>query len=181
MMTDSQIVQSCLDGRIEAYRTIMDRYREHAMGLAMNILLNHQDAEDACQEAFLKAYNNLPKFDPAKSFKNWFSTLLFNHCLDQIRKKKRFFFFINRYQKEEKAKTVIEPANPGVFDILDGGFLSRLSPGERTSLYLWAREGYSGAEIAAALGCSPNTAHVYLFRARAKLKAWFKENKNAAS
>lgn len=181
MMTDSEVVQSCLEGRLESYRTIMDKYKAHAMGLALHVLLNYQDAEDACQEAFLKAYSNLRKFDSAKSFKNWFSALLFNHCLDQLRKKKRFDFFINRYKKEEKARTVTEPSGPGPFDMLDSGFLRRLTPGERTSLYLWAQEGYSGAEIASALDCAPSTAHVYLFKARAKLKSWLKENQHAAS
>ena len=56
--------------------------------------------------------------------------------------------------------------------------LSRLSPAERASLYLWSQEGCSGEEIATVLGCSPKTAYVHLFRARTKVKAALKEEKH---
>ncbi len=56
--------------------------------------------------------------------------------------------------------------------------LHHLSPRERLSIYLWSQEGYTGSEIASVLGCSHKTAHVYLYKAREKLKALLKEKKN---
>ena len=177
-MTDSELVRSSLEGNLESYRAIMERYRQSAMGVAMNILANYQDAEDTCQDAFLRAYQNLEKFDPARSFKNWFYTLVSNLCLDRIRKRRSFRDFLGRYQKEDEAAAVTHPDDPAPREFLEARFLRRLTPRERTSLYLWAQEGYSGADIASVLGCSEKTVHVYLFRARTKIRTLMKEKEN---
>jgi len=174
-MTDNALVRRCLEGNMESYRTLMDRYREQAMALALNILANYQDAQDACQEAFLKAFQNLDRFDLERNFKNWFYALLSHVCLDQVRKRNRFRHFIGRLRGQDRLTESVSAPNPGVPTYQAMGLLSRLRPKERTAIYLWSQEGYSGAEIAAVLGCSPKTAHVHLFRARARLKAILKE------
>ncbi len=180
-MTDNELVQSCLEGNMESYRTLMERYRGQAMALALNILANYQDAEDASQEAFLKAFRNLERFDPRKPFKNWFYALLSHHCLDELRTRRRFHRLVAGLRKEEEEELAASSPNPGAGPRLDFSLLNRLRPKERTALYLWSQEGYSGAEIAAVLACSQKTAHVHLFRARTKLRAILKEERNASS
>jgi RNA polymerase sigma-70 factor (ECF subfamily) len=178
-MTDNELVQSCLKGNMESYRTLMNRYREQAMALALNILANYQDAEDACQDAFLKAFQNLERFDLERSFKSWFYVLLSHLCLDQIRKKNRFRHFFGRFLSRDTMSTAVpEASNPSLHPKLELKLLGRLRPKERTAIFLWSQEGYSGSEIAAVLGCSPKTAHVHLFRARTRLKAILKEEMN---
>ncbi|MGB8951438.1 MAG: RNA polymerase sigma factor [Candidatus Aminicenantales bacterium] len=177
-MTEIELVKSCLEGNVESYRGLMNKYSESAMAVALNILLNYEDAEDACQEAFLRAYQNLKKFDLKKNFKNWFYAILLNLCVDRIRKKKRFHHFLSRLQRKEMERTVIRPVNPAAGPVLETKFLRHLSPRERISLYLWSQEGCSGAEIASILGCSLSTAHVYLFRARTKLRVLMREKEN---
>ncbi len=180
-MTDTELVRSCLEGNMDSYRTLMERYRDRAMALALNVLANYQDAEDASQEAFLRAFRSLDKFDPQKNFKSWFFAVLTHLCLDQIRRRKRHLRFIDRLRIEEKDALAVPVSNPGVGRNLDFTLLNRLRPKERTALYLWSHEGYSGAEIAAVLACSQRTAHVHLFKARSKLKAILKEEKNESS
>jgi RNA polymerase sigma-70 factor, ECF subfamily len=177
-MTDNELVRSCLGGDMASYRTLVDRYRGQAMAMALNILANYQDAEDACQEVFLKAYRNLSGFDLDRSFKNWFYALLSHHCLDVIRKRKRFFHLIGRLQNQSAVAAAPAASNPGLERKLEPRLLRFLRPKERTAIYLWSQEGYSGAEIAAVLGCSEKTAHVYLFRARTRLRALLKEKQN---
>lgn len=180
-LTDSELVRGCLEGNMDSYRELMERYRGRAMALALNILANFQDAEDATQEAFLRAYWRLEGFDQQRNFKNWFFTLLSHHCLDQVRKKKRFHRLVERLRNTEREALTVSRSNPGALPKIDTSLLNRLRPKERTALYLWSQEGYSGAEIAAVLACSEKTAHVHLFRARAKLKALLKEERNASS
>jgi RNA polymerase sigma-70 factor (ECF subfamily) len=178
-MTDSELVQSSLKGNMESYRMLMDRYREQAMALALNILANYQDAEDACQEAFLKAFQNLERFDLERSFKNWFYVLLSHLCLDQVRKRNRFRFLVGHVLSRDAAAAAVAAApNPGPSPFPGLKLLGRLRPKERTAIFLWSQEGYSGAELAAALGCSQKTAYVHLFRARTRLKAILKEETN---
>ena len=178
-MTDSELVRECLEGRTEFFRELMDRYRDHAMGVAVNILANREDAEDACQEAFLKAFRRLDTFDEGRSYKNWFYALLSNHCLDMVRKRTRFKGFLGRFRHEEPNVSPAAGTVPASAEGLDFRYLRPLAPKERMALYLWAQEGYSSAEVAAFLGCKPNTAAVHLHRARAKLKTMLKEKADA--
>jgi len=70
-MDDNAIIATCLRGRGEEFRDIVDRHQGPALAMALNILRNRQDAEDICQEAFVQAYRNLAQFDPQKSFRPW--------------------------------------------------------------------------------------------------------------
>jgi RNA polymerase sigma-70 factor (ECF subfamily) len=178
-MTDSELVRECLDGRTDCYRELMDRYRDHAMAVAVNLLANREDAEDACQEAFLKAFRRLNTFDEGRSYKNWFYALLSNHCLDMIRKRTRFKGFLGRFRHEEPCATPAEGSAGRGAEDLDFRYLRPLAPKERMAMYLWAQEGYSSAEIAAFMGCRPNTAAVHLHRARTKLRTILKERTDA--
>ncbi len=177
-MKDNDLVRECLKGNVEVYRHLMDRYRDYVMAVALNILMNYEDALDVCQEAFLKAYRNLDKFDLQKNFKNWFYSLVYNCCLDHLRQRKRFFKMLGKFRIETRTDDFSESPNPAFSQWEGFRLLSHLSPRERITIYLWSQEGYTGSEIASVLGCSHKTAHVYLYRAREKLKALLKEKKN---
>lgn len=174
-MSDIELIRSCLQGDAEAYRGIMEKYRHGAFALALNVLRNREDAEDVCQDSFLKAFHNLDKFDVRGSFKNWFYTLLYRSCIDSIRKKRRFFDFFSKFKAEPLASSFQRAPNPKTEEKIEARFLQRLSPNERLSVYLWANEGYTSEEIASVLRCSPSTARVNLFKARKKIKAMLEE------
>ncbi|MBM3297014.1 MAG: RNA polymerase sigma factor [Candidatus Aminicenantes bacterium] len=178
-MEDRELVQGCLEGRVEFYREIMEKYGAQAMALSMNMLMDLQDAEDACQEAFLRTYRNLGRFDSGRSFKNWFFAILANVCRDALRGRRRRRALMEKALKEDAVATVVrDPGAPLALD-LGPSVLARLSPQERLCLHLWANEECSANEMAAVLGCSRPTASVYLHRARKKLKAALNEEKHA--
>jgi RNA polymerase sigma-70 factor (ECF subfamily) len=176
-MSDKDSIQRCLKGEVEEFRNIVDRYSGPAMALALNVLRNREDAEDACQEAFIKALQNLNRLDLNKDFKNWFYTLLLNRCLDRLRKKKRFYIFYNQWKNETAALTSEGSSNPLPCRRWDELLMKLLTPKERASLFLWAQEGYSSEERACMLRCSPSTARVHLYKARKKIKT-FLEREN---
>jgi RNA polymerase sigma-70 factor (ECF subfamily) len=176
-MNDNQLVRECLRGDTEEFKKIVEKYRGKVMAMALNILGNREDAEDACQETFLQTYSNLDRFDMEKSFSNWLLSILYKRCLDQLRKRRRFFAFYKR-AKGEAEESIGSPRlrlskqNPHLHSLLE-----RLSPKERTTLHLWAGEGYTSKEIAEVLKCSPNTARIHLHKARKKIKSLLgKEN-----
>jgi len=162
---------------MESYRELMIKYKDYAMAVALNVLTNYEDAQDVCQEAFFKAFQNLAQFDLQKNFKNWFYALLFHKCLDHLRKQKRFAGMLGKFRKETSIENSLQPENEAFSHSTELQLLNRLNPKERISLYLWSQEGYSGPEIASVLGCSSKTAHVYLYKARTKLKALLREKK----
>lgn len=170
-MEDKQLLQSCLHGNVEDFKKVIDKYKGKALALAWNYMGNREDAEDACQDAFLKAYLNLGSFDFNRSFKDWFYTILCNRCKDQLRKRRRFQTFVT----SKKGETLDQAGNrtgerSSSFKIPES-ILEKLRPKERISLYLWANDGYTSEEIASMLKCSPSTARVHLFKARKKLKS----------
>ena len=176
-MDDNQLVMECLHGETEKFKKIVEKYRGKTMALALNMLGNKEDAEDACQETFIQTFRNLDRFDTQKSFSNWLLSILYKRCLDQLRKRRRFLAFYKKAKGE--AEESIRPPNlraatqnPHLHSLLE-----RLSPKERTTLFLWAGEGYSSREIAEVLKCSPNTARIHLHKARKKMKSLLeKEN-----
>lgn len=169
-MDEQALIAGCLRGRTEDFRAIVERYSPPAMALALNVLGNFSDAEDACQELFIQVYRNLKSYDMNKSFKNWVYTILYRRCLDQIRKRRRSADLVRKMARETPLAI---PANPGSSESsgrLPSVLLENLKTKERTALCLWANEGYSAQEISEVLRCSASTARVYLFQARKKIK-----------
>jgi RNA polymerase sigma-70 factor (ECF subfamily) len=178
-MNEKQLILSCLEGEAEAYREIMDRYKTKAMALALNMLGNREDAEDACQEAFARIYLNLDKFDLQSPFRNWFYAILSNRCLDLLRKRRRFFSFFKKMKEEYTDIVGTQSSSSSHSQPLAPKILEGLSPKERVVLCLWASEGYSSVEIGQVMRCAPSTARVLLYKARKKIKTKM-ENENVS-
>lgn len=167
-------VNSLVDGApreaAEGFRTIFHDYSGAAMAMAVNILGNRDDAEDACQETFIQVYRNLDHYDPRRSFRTWFCAILYRRCLDQLRRRRRSLALLKSVGNDPvTVPTVAQVSFPSTRS-LPAGLLDRLTAKERTALCLWANDGFTAGEISEVLRCSPGTARVYLFQARKKIK-----------
>jgi RNA polymerase sigma-70 factor (ECF subfamily) len=169
-MDEQALIAGCLQGRTEDFRMIVERYSAPALALALNVLGNYSDAEDACQELFIQVYRNLKSYDMNKSFKNWVYTILYRRCLDHLRRRRRSAELVRKVGRESELATPANPGSTGNPRCLPSGVLEVLGAKERTALCLWANEGYSAQEISEVLRCSASTARVYLFQARKKIK-----------
>lgn len=169
-MDEQDLIAGCLRGRMEDFRVIIERYTAPAMALAVNILGNRDDAEDACQELFIQVYRHLKSYDQDRSFKNWVYTILYRRCLDLLRQRQRAAELVKKMGRESDFMASANPSNSELRRSLPSHLLERLKAKERTALCLWANEGYTAREIGEVLRCSANTARVYLFQARKKIK-----------
>jgi RNA polymerase sigma-70 factor (ECF subfamily) len=167
-MEENQLIESCLQGHVEDFRKIMEKYSAPAMAMAMNVLGNRADAEDACQEAFIQVFRNLARFDMSRSFKSWLYAILYRRCLDQLRRRRRSVALVKKMQVSLTRPATPQP-NPSPRP-LPSRLLDHLKPKERIVLSLWANEGYTAGEISEVLHCSASTARVYLFQARKRVK-----------
>ena len=79
-MDDQAAIERCQAGNADAFRHIVEQYQAEAMGHALAILGNREDAEDAVQEAFVKAFRALRRFEHDRRFYPWFYTILRNCC-----------------------------------------------------------------------------------------------------
>jgi RNA polymerase sigma-70 factor (ECF subfamily) len=169
-MDEQELIAGCLRGSREDFRMIVERYTAPAMALAMNVLGNRDDAEDACQELFVQVYRHLKSYDKEKSFKNWVYTILYRRCLDHLRRRRRSAELVKKLGRDTILETPSNPGHSHPHRSLPSHLLERLKAKERTALCLWANEGYTAQEISVVLRCSASTARVYLFQARKKIK-----------
>src|SRR5687768_16252602 len=79
-MDDSRAIRECQNGDKNAFRILVERYQRQAVGHAVAILFNREDALDAVQEAFIDAFKAIDNFDTARAFYPWFYVLLRNRC-----------------------------------------------------------------------------------------------------
>lgn len=79
-MDDSRAISECQNGETSAFRILVERYQKQAVGHAVAILFNREDALDAVQDAFIDAYKAIDSFDRARAFYPWFYVLLRNRC-----------------------------------------------------------------------------------------------------
>ncbi len=82
-LPDEDLVRRCRQGEDDAFALIYDRYRRRVLLTASRIMRNHEDARDATQEIFLKAYLSLRQWDSDKSkLSTWLYRLASNHAID---------------------------------------------------------------------------------------------------
>lgn len=88
-ISEKEALEAVKQGQKEAYQTIVARYMRSAYSIALGFVHNHQDALDISQEAFIRAFRKIKRFDTQKPFFPWFYKLMKNLCLDHIRKRTR--------------------------------------------------------------------------------------------
>ncbi len=80
---DLLIVEKVLGGDANAYAIIVENYKDMAVTLAYNILLSREDAEEAAQDAFIKAYTGLKSYNGSAKFSTWLFRIIINTSLNK--------------------------------------------------------------------------------------------------
>jgi RNA polymerase sigma-70 factor (ECF subfamily) len=143
------------------------RHQRRAYAVARAIVLNHEDAEDAVQEAFLHAFRALDRFRPDQAFGAWLHRIVANAALDLTRRRKV-------RDADELPETVAspfrDPAEAGDLRERLGEALAELPPRQRAVIVLHDIEGFKHAEIGRMLEIPEGTARSDLHYARARLR-----------
>ncbi len=88
VISDDRLIDEVLAGDQKAFETLVNRHKRFAFNVAFNILRVEEEAEEAAQDAFMKAYKNLLRFDRKSKFTTWFYRIVTNESLSRRRKKK---------------------------------------------------------------------------------------------
>ena len=183
--TDGELVQRAKAGELDAFETLTSRYEQRVYGLAMRMLRQEQDAEDATQQTFLSVLENLKGFRGESSFSTWVLRIASHAALKIIRKRKG----LNTVSLEEATEPTDDlnsiPHPEFIADwrqspehlvernevrrLLDDE-LTRLDEKHRLVFLLRDVEGLSIQETAAALELSEGNVKVRLLRARLQLR-----------
>lgn len=92
---EARWVAQTLAGDRSAFSQLVERYTGIVYNQAYRMLNNAQDAEDAVQEIFLKAYTRLESFDSSRRFVAWLLTIGSNHCIDRIRRQRQVWLTLD--------------------------------------------------------------------------------------
>lgn len=176
-MDEREAIERWRRGDPEGMAALVRRYQGRALRIAALILPDPMQAEDAVQEAFIRAWRHRGSFRPDASFWPWFRRLVTNEALRLARREGR--------ETPAESGPVEEVGPDPDSDPADGWdqqetlerlarALQSLSPMQRAALILRYYEAMSEAEIAEALGCAVGTVKWHLHQARERLRAGLK-------
>jgi len=104
--SDEQLIADYLGGDRKSLEILIRRYLKPIYGFVYRYVGNSQDAEDITQDAFVKMWRNLKRFDKRKSFKTWVFTIAKNTAMDVLKKKKTIPF--SEFDNEEGENILTE-------------------------------------------------------------------------
>src|SRR5271166_1497543 len=175
------LVAAAKSGDVAAFEELVSRYERKIFRLTMNITRNREDAEDAMQDAFMKAYSHLSGFQEDSRFYTWLVRIAANEALMRLRKRRPNQFSLDEPipgENEDLIPQDIQDWGPSpeqrygqteMHEILNGA-IDELSPDFRTAFVLRDVEQLSTEETAKILGISVPAVKSRLLRARLKLR-----------
>lgn len=86
--SDIEIINRCLAGDVNSFEILIERYKKIIYNTAFRMMGSREEAEDVSQEAFIRIYNSLAKYNPEYKFTTWALKVTTNLCLDNLRKRK---------------------------------------------------------------------------------------------
>ena len=181
---DLQIVEAVLQGDIERYGELVQRYQLAAWKLAFSFVGNLEDARELAQNAFVNAFRSLNRFRRQSKFSTWLYRILANECKDFLRKKSREPVLVrledNSGENEENPPEIFEVADSSE-DPRQAAFhrelgaklaraIGRLPMKQRWAFLLHEVQGLPIEEAAQVMGCRAGTVKSHLFRAAESLR-----------
>jgi RNA polymerase sigma factor (sigma-70 family) len=175
---DEQIIRKVLDGEIQEFRHLIRKYKDPSFNLARSIIRSDLTAEEAVQDAFVKAFQNLHKFKGKAAFSTWFYRIVLN---ESLRKAKKPQVFLTDLTDNDLADSVsldpdaIEKLHREEQKEVVNQTLDRLRPNESLVLKLFYLEEMKIEEIHDITGLSVSGVKVLLHRARKHFAEYYQE------
>lgn len=176
---DRELVRRAQADDKEAFEELVRRHQHRVFAVAGGILRHREDVEDIAQQAFVKAYFSLKRFDQRAAFSTWLYKITVNECWDLLRKRKVRPLLYESDLSEEQARQfgATQEGESGAPDIGEQlasrqrveRLLEALDARDRMMLILKEVEGFAVEEIAKILDLNTNTVKVRLFRARRRM------------
>ncbi len=181
---EAEIIKAAVSGNSQAFNRLVLAHREGAMVLAMRLLHTLQDAEDVVQDAFIKAWEELPRFRGESAFSSWLYRIVYNLSLNKLRGRKlRHFFRLGEENDENEVNWNVPSDDPTPDEILISKerqerldeALKKLPVKQRAVFVMRHEQGLSNAEIAEITGRTEGSVKANFSFAVAKLKEAMEE------
>ena len=177
---EHSLVKRAQAGDHSAYRQLVQQYQQRAFAVARGILGSDDEAMDAVQDAFIRAYTRLDRFHGNARFYTWLYRIVVNACIDRIRRNQRenTVEFDDGRAGNEASAVALSSGFPSPDTAVHrqqlgeqiAQAMATLSEEHRTVILLREVEGMSYKEIAKVMKCSLGTVMSRLFHARKRLQ-----------
>jgi len=173
-LSDQQIVTAVTDGDTEAYSVLVDRYQRPIFNLMYRMTRSHADAHDLAQETFIKAFEQLRRFNTDRRFFPWLYTIGLNHARNFLRKEKAMGVSFNGGDEEgylQDHPSGTEEAMCARLELKQvERALGQIPWDYREAIMLHFHEGFTMEEIASTLQLSVSGAKMRIHRGLEKLR-----------
>ena len=176
-MPERAIIREVLDGNAEAYSRLVDLHYDRCARIAVRILGNREDAEEAIQDAFFRAYRALHAYEDRERFSAWLTRILVNQCRTiRASATRREAVFSDMVLHEDVIGTEDEPA--ALWPELEH-LLARLPADQREAIVLRYADDLTYEEMSRITGAGESALKMRVQRAFARLRVLLNEVSNA--
>ncbi|WP_317127933.1 RNA polymerase sigma factor [Hyunsoonleella flava] len=176
---DQHIINQILEGDVQAFSILVDRYKNLVFTLALRMLKHREDAEEISQDVFIKVYKSLYKFKGDSKLSTWIYKVTYNSCLDAIKRQKRKHQEVNIDKYDAYDIEVIDDALEKLVQIDRENAIKTcieaLASEDSFILTLYYYGELSLEEISKITGLKANNIKVKLHRARKRLAIIMKQ------
>jgi RNA polymerase sigma-70 factor (ECF subfamily) len=177
--TEAQQEQACVEavkaGDANAFQFLVEAHQSRVYNLALRMLGNEQEAQDAAQDAFVQAYTRLASYKAEWRFKTWVMAITSNLCIDRLRRRRIEPLAFSDHSEDPDVEFVSHEPQPDVVAdrherrTLIHTLLQQLPAADRSMVVMFYWGDMSYDEIARMTGASVNAVKSRLFRARRAL------------
>lgn len=181
-MTEQEIIQSARQGNQAAFTALVNAYQHPIYNLCYRMLGGADEAQEAAQETFLRAYTQLHRYDPERPFKTWLFSVASHYCIDRLRRRRITWVDID--DEPLAGHPALREARPGpeesvvrrerAADLQQ--LLDTLAPKDRAAVVMLYWYDLSYQEIADATNTTVSAVKSRLHRARAALAEGLRMN-----
>jgi RNA polymerase sigma-70 factor (ECF subfamily) len=166
LQEENELIDRILDGKEDLYARLVDHYKSYAFTIALKVLNNRPEAEEAAQDAFIKAFHYMKGFNRQARFSTWLYRIVFNTAISYKRKSRQVFSSIEFHDQAKEENSVLERDDKQLFV---GQAMEQLNEADRLAIQLYYIKEFSLEEVAELMGQNMNTLKVRIHRARQRL------------
>lgn len=168
------LVERAKNNDREALRTLIDLHKDRLFAFIWRIIRHHHDAEEVCQEAFLKAFASLGSFSTKYRFSTWLFTIAYRVCLNRMRRKRMLTgeleWATDAQKADDNSAETLESEEASRLREQVWSAVDRLSVPQRATVLLFYRHDMGCQDIARVLELPVATVKSHLHRARLRLR-----------
>lgn len=175
LKNEKKIVKGCIKGDRRSQQQLYEAFYGKMMAVCLRYAKDDDTAQDVCQEAFLKVFNKLDKFEDRGSLEGWIRRIMVTTSIDYLRKEKQNITDVEIEKViEDESNNPLEEEDDSVFDGLSfeviKEYMQKLTPAYRSVFNLYIIEEYTHKEIADMLGISVGSSKSNLAKAKRNLR-----------